>query len=107
MEASYDLALRVGDAHRLRLGGLGSAGYAWEYEVEGDAGAVTVSMASDPSPPRAPPGGPPPSSYSVEHELVIAARAPGVARITASLRRPWQRGQPAPSVIRATVTVRP
>ena len=107
MAASCNVELRPGQVHRLKLGGLGSAGYTWEYRVEGDAGAVVVSMASGPPPPPAAPGGPPPDSYSVEQELVITARAPGVARITASLSRPWQRGQPALKVIEAEVTVRP
>jgi hypothetical protein len=94
LEAYYDIKLRPGDTHRLKLGGLGSAGYAWEYAIEGKAGIVAVTVESIPSPCYPKPGGPPPDSYSIDQLLIITALTPGVAKVRVSLRRPWERDKP-------------
>src|SRR2546423_12802603 len=55
---AHEIVLKSGESHRLELGGLGSAGYMWSYEVAGepDAVAVTIEAAGAPAPP---PGAPP------------------------------------------------
>ena len=101
----HKINLRPGDTHQFRLGGLGSAGYNWEYALEGDEGVVTVSTKSIPPPPKPRPGGPAPDSYSVEQLLTITALKPGVAKVSVSLRRSWERDKPALREIRTEIVV--
>jgi len=91
---AHKINLRPGNTHQLKLGGLGSAGYTWEYAIEAEAGIVALSMESLPPPVCPQPGGPAPDSYSIERLLIITALTPGVARVRLSLRRPWERGKP-------------
>lgn len=88
---AHKINLRAGDTHQLKLGGLGSAGYAWDYAIEGDTGIVAISIESLPPPPRPSPGGPPPDSYSTEELLSITALAPGVIKVRLIMRRSWER----------------
>lgn len=91
LEAS-SVHLRVGETHRLRLPGLGSAGYGWEMSVEGDGEAVGVSKEF--LPPPLPTGGPLPAGYSRDEEVVITALAPGTATVRLVQRRSWEGEKP-------------
>ena len=102
---AHEIKLRPGETHQLKLGGLGSAGYAWECEMGGEAGIVEVSTESLPSPPRPQPGGPAPDSYSIKRVLIITALTPGVASVRLSLRRPWERDKPPLREVRMEITV--
>src|SRR5256714_8218425 len=100
---AHEIALRSGESHRLELGGLGSAGYMWSYEVAGepDAVAVTIEAAAPP----APPPGAPPRSFSAQNSLVITGLKPGHATVVLSLRRPFERNKPPLREMRVQVTV--
>ena len=71
------------------LAGAGSAGYAWTWEVDGDAGAVEVELRSS-GPPRAVRPGAAPAGGSVPHSLVIRGRSPGRATIRLRLSRSFE-----------------
>lgn len=106
MEAPSEITLRIGEAHRVVLGGLGSAGYAWESKVEGPPGVIYVR----PSLPSAHSSGPqskPPvtQTFSVEHTFIIEALAPGKAEAQFILRRPWEKNVPPLRMISIRVTV--
>ncbi len=83
---TYEISLRPGEKYQLKIGGLGSAGYRWEQDIEGEVGIVAVSMESLPPPIRPLPGGAAPDSYSIEQLLIITALAPGIVKVHLSLR---------------------
>ncbi len=79
----------------VRLPGLGSAGYAWEYAVDGLDGTVEVAPAtSADSADLAAPGGPPPGNSNQAAQFTVSARAPGHVLVRFALRRPWEKGVP-------------
>ena len=102
MEA-HEIALKPGESDRLELGGLGSAGYMWSYEVAGEPDAVAVTIEAA-APPAAPPGAPP-RSFSARNSLVITGLKPGSATIILSLRRPFEKNKPPLREIRVQATV--
>lgn len=102
---THEINLRVGDTHKSQIGGLGSAGYGWDYAVEGDPDIVTVSIESLPPPLPPPPGGTPPDTYSAEQLVVITAEAPGEATVRLLLRRPWEHDKPALREIRFEISI--
>ena len=105
MEAPSEITLRIGEAHRVVLGGLGSAGYAWESKVEGPPGVIYV-RALPPAPSSGPQPQPPVTqTFSVEHTFIIEALAPGKAEAQFILRRPWEKNVPPLRVISVRVTV--
>ena len=103
MEASSEIELRPGYEYHLELGSLGSAGYAWEFEVDGPQGVIIVR----PGPPGPSPDVQPSvlQTYSVEHSFVIEAQGPGKAEARFVLRRPWEQNVPPVKVISVQVTV--
>ena len=76
--------LRVGEAHRVRLRGLGTAGYRWIPAVEGDAGVAEVSDAgvADLADRRI--------GTSADELFDIRGVAPGAARVRFVQRRPFE-----------------
>ena len=76
--------LDVGEAHRVRLPGLGSAGYRWSAVVEGDEGVVEVSDAGLAELANRRIG------TSADELFDIRAVAPGVARVRFAQRRPFE-----------------
>ncbi len=103
LEASSEIELRPGEEHHLVLGSLGSAGYAWEFEVRGSPGVIGIR-----SGPPGPTSDIQPSvlqTYSVEHTYVITALAPGKAEVRFLLRRPWEKGKPPARAILVHVIV--
>jgi predicted secreted protein len=81
---SSNVNLAVGEAHRIRLPGLGTAGYRWMAVVEGDAGVAEVSEAgvADLADRRI--------GTSADELFDIRAVGPGVARVRFAQRRPFE-----------------
>jgi predicted secreted protein len=105
LEALPEITLRTGNAHHVVIGGLGSAGYAWGFEVEGPPGVIFVRASLLPPPPANPP---PPAllqTSSVEHTFVIEALAPGKSEVRFMLRRPWEKNVPPVRTLSVRVTV--
>ena len=105
LEAPSEIVIRPGGTHRVTLGGLGSAGYLWEFEIEGPPGVIAVhpdfstqkdSMHINPSTLQ---------TSSVEHLFTIDALRPGKAEVRFLLRRPWQKDTPPVRTIAVHVTV--
>ena len=76
--------LSVGDAHRVRLPGLGTAGYRWIATVEGDAGVAEVADAGVEPPPARRIGA------SSDELFDIRAVGPGATRVRFVQRRPFE-----------------
>ena len=86
--------LTVGEEYLLRLKGLGSAGYLWDFILE--AGATLVSVARMPTEKPALEVSATPTSHSADSLFSIRALAPGQARIRFMLQRPWLIGKMPP-----------
>jgi hypothetical protein len=91
---THNVSLRPGEIYRFELGGLGSAGYIWGYEIYGDPGIFTISLEPYNIPPSPPPGNLPPSSFSAGIAAIITARESGITTIRFFLHRPWERDKP-------------
>ncbi len=85
--------IKVGKIYRLELGGLGSAGYTWEYTID-PKGLVDISIEMIGDVPKLPPGGHPPNSFDRKYLFKITALHPGIANIKIFLRRSWERDIP-------------
>jgi predicted secreted protein len=86
--------LRVGETYRLELGGLSSAGYAWEYIIDGPQGIAEVSTEMIGAIPQLPPGGPSPDSFERQKIFNINALESGTTQVRIFLRRSWERDKP-------------
>lgn len=84
------VALEPGASHLIRLPALGSAGYTWTWELEGDTGAVEVAQGR---PPAEELEGRPPGTSADALFLVKAVRR-GRVLLHLEHRRPWEEGQP-------------
>lgn len=89
----YKIHLQRGETHRCELGGLGAAGYIWDYKIEGPLDVATISR-EQPAPPPPPPVGAAPRTFSVNEMFVIKALKPGETQIRFCLRRPFERDEP-------------
>jgi predicted secreted protein len=76
--------LSVGEAHRVRLPGLGTAGYRWMPVVEGDEGVAEVSDAGVAELANRRIG------TSADELFDIRAVRPGAARVRFEQRRPFE-----------------
>jgi predicted secreted protein len=95
------VTLRRGERTSVRLPGLGTAGYRWTSEVEGDGAAVSVSLTTAPAEEVA---GRPPGA-SVDEVAVVEARQAGHATVVLHQSRSWENGPPhARRVLEVTVT---
>ena len=103
MEA-HEVSLRPGETYRLDVGGLGSAGYSWSYEVRGASDIVTVSLDAGAPPPR-PASGAPPDSFSVSYTLSVLALRAGSTTVHLSLQRAGEKDKPPLREIDVRVTV--
>lgn len=110
LEASSEVVLRPGDEYPVVLGGLGSAGYAWEFEVDGPSDVIAVqsvpsisSTSSKDSQPDAHRSTL--QTTSVEHIFVIEALEPGKAEARFLLKRPWEKSGPPVRTVTVRVTV--
>ena len=88
MEAS-ELILHTGSVHRQTLGGLGTAGYTWDFVIEGPPDVLSVSLET-----VAPLISSLPSSYNSDYIFTITALRRGKTRIKFYLHRPWEHGKP-------------
>jgi len=96
--------LHPGEEHCAVLGGLGSAGYVWEVEIDEAAGVIAVRPGlSSTVPPRA--NRSRLQTYSVEHTFIIDALKPGKAEVRFLLRRPWQKDASPARTVTVHVTV--
>ena len=69
------------------LPGLGTAGYLWQHDLDGDTGAVEVAWRREPPPEDALTTAVGASGREV---VTIRALAPGTARVRLEQRRPWE-----------------
>jgi predicted secreted protein len=83
--------LRAGEQHRVRLPGLGSAGYRWMPVVEGDEGVAEVGDAGVAELANRRVG------TSADELFDIRAVGPGVARVRFAQRRPFEPDDVAPA----------
>ena len=83
--------LGVGEAHRVRLPGLGTAGYRWTAVVEGDGDVAEVSDAGVAELPNRRIG------TSADELFDIRAVGPGVARVRFAQRRPFEAADVPPA----------
>jgi predicted secreted protein len=102
-----ELRLKVGEKHRMRLEGLGSAGYDWNLELEGPEDVISwlLEPAGEAPPPAAQPGGLPPDNTSLSKMLIITALRPGQAKLILTSRRPWEKETPDRETIRLHLQV--
>jgi predicted secreted protein len=99
------LELHVGQSFALRLRSRGGAGYVWDYTISGSATAIKVVHDVVGEQPQATPGGPPPSTSSLDDRFTITALAPGQASIHLAQRRPWEINVPPAQEHRIDITV--
>jgi predicted secreted protein len=102
MGSASDLELRVGEERSLRFAGLGTAGYRWVPEVEGDAEVVDVrstgleSAGSDAA-----------AGASADETFALRANRVGEVTVRFLQRRPWEPADTPPAneqTIRLRVT---
>lgn len=91
--AASEIKLRVGEKHSILLRGLGSAGYAWSYDVSGHRAAVRItgSMVGE-LPDR-------PVTSNLDQEFIIVAKQLGHARVQFELRRSWENQSKTPQEV--------
>ena len=89
LRGDHDLELRlvVGESRELTLASLGTAGFVWTAELEGDDGIVRVTRRRAGADRSSPPG------RSTAELLMIMAEAPGHAVIRMAQARPWEAGK--------------
>jgi inhibitor of cysteine peptidase len=83
-DSDLDLKLSVGESRELSLASLGTAGFVWTYQMEGDDGIVRLSRR------RGRPEQAGPIGRSTPEQLMIQATAPGHAVIRMQQARPWE-----------------
>ena len=83
-DADLELRLAVGESRELSLASLGTAGFVWTYEMEGDDGIVRLTRH------RGRPEEAGPVGRSTPERLMIQATAPGHAVIRMQQARPWE-----------------
>jgi predicted secreted protein len=96
-----DLSLAVGESRELPLASLGTAGFVWTAELEGDDGVVRVSRGRAKSDGVSPPG------RSTAELLKIVADAPGHAVIRLRQARPWETGKKPRAAFAINVQISP
>lgn len=85
-ESHYEM--KVGEVREIQLKGLASAGFAWSFEIAGDATAIDVDhdyVGEKPSPPV---------TYSLDDRFTIRALKPAVLTIRFKQQRSWEVDQP-------------
>ena len=92
--------MRPGEDHEVVLPSLGSAGYVWQHEVDGDPRVIEVVLRRG-SPPVGQIAG-----RAIPEVLSIAGLAPGTVTILLRQRRPWETDVEPRSTLTVTVEVR-
>lgn len=88
MEVPPTLALKIGETYTLRLPGLGTAGYSWSYEIEGNATLIEVSKVEAEYQK--------PLSVGSSRDEVFVMRALAIGKLSIRLvqRQPWEIDKP-------------
>jgi predicted secreted protein len=100
-DSDLEVLLSVGESRELSLASLGTAGFVWTYEMEGDDGIVRLSRR------RGRPGEAEPIGRSTPERLMIQATAPGHAVIRMHQARPWESKVPPRRSFAINVQVSP
>jgi predicted secreted protein len=81
--------LAAGEVREIDLPGLGTAGYLWQHELDGDAAVVEVTWRRGP-----PPEGALSTAVGASAPEVVTIRAlrPGMVHLRLEQRRPWEAG---------------
>ena len=97
------ISLSVGDEVAIELVGLGTAGYRWREQIDGETAVVSVTWLT------APPGarGARPPGASASETAVIRADNPGQVGVVLLQARPWESAVEPARRIAVTVTVVP
>jgi predicted secreted protein len=93
------IELHVGEERTITLPGLGTAGYAWESQVDGPPDVVEVSHRLGSSGPETAVGASAPSMFT------IRGKSPGRVTLRLVQLRPWERDQPPLNSHEIEVTV--
>lgn len=104
-----ELTIRVGEEAIVPLGGAGSVGYGWTWQLSGDTDAVKITLKPMP-PPVAdldPRGIQVPRGGSRTHRLAIHALKPGRVTIHLSLGRAFEPDRPPRERLTITTHVVP
>ena len=96
-----DLSLAVGESQELTLASLGTAGFVWTAELEGDDGVLRLSRRRSEPERSNPPG------RSTAELLRIVADAPGHAVIRMQQARPWELGKAPRASFAINVSISP
>jgi predicted secreted protein len=94
MDVPTSINLKVGEKYVLRLKGLGSAGYTWNYSIDGNDKVVSISKETLSRPTTASVGGPPPDTFSLDYLFIIQAHEPGRVVIHFFQHRSWEKDKP-------------
>jgi hypothetical protein len=103
-EQLSELTLHAGEQALVPLGGAGSVGYQWTWDIEGDSDSVVVSVEAEPSEPPAP--GSEPHGGSRGQLLRVKGMRSGRATIHLALVRSFQRDRPPRARHTVSVEVR-
>ena len=105
MDVPTAIELKVGEAHTLRLQGLGTAGYVWNCTVEGNANVIEVTVGRDSQSQQ------PDDSVlfgsSLDEIYTVLGRETGQTTIHLAQRRLWETDQPPLKNYRIEITVQP
>ena len=85
-DSDLDLTLAVGESREVNLASLGTAGFVWTHELEGDDGILRLTRR------RGRPDEAGAVGRSTTERLMILATAPGRAVIRMHQARPWESG---------------
>jgi predicted secreted protein len=89
------MELRIGDTHTIRLAGLGTVGYEWNYNVEGEHSVIEISRRSaleedDNKKNRYDNDKRLPIGQSIDEVFIIKGVSVGRAIVHFLQRRPWE-----------------
>ena len=100
-DADLDLKLSVGESRELDLASLGTAGFVWTHQLEGDDGILRLSRR------RGRPEDDGRVGRSTSERLMIQATAPGRVVIRMQQARPWESRVPPRKSFAINVQVSP
>jgi len=87
----YKIEMSIGQIHKLTLEGLGSAGYTWEYDIDGTQNAIEVISEATNLLSKQSDGNLPPSTFNVNILFTITALKKGHVKVHLSHRRLWEK----------------
>lgn len=89
MDIPTTIELRVGEVHKLKLPGLGTAGYVWTFAIE-DCNLIAVTAGKTERSQPANSGELSSVGSSVDESFTILALKPGRTNVHFAQRRPWE-----------------